>query len=293
MEGFYLSSKKHNVIIEYVGITLGCALMAISLNFFLKPNTIAPGGVTGLAIVIEELAGIPIDVTNLAINIPLFIGGLMVLGKAFGIKTFYAIVMLSAFIRLFLIYFGEGAMITHDILLATIYGGVLLGVGLGAVFRFGGTTGGTDLAGAILNRFFPNISTAKLMMMLDLVVVAIAGLVQRNIETSLYSIIALYIIVKLADFIVEDLSYAKAFYIISKDSEEIGQRIMQEIGRGVTALEGRGLYTGNKKEVLLCVVNRVQVAKLKKVVYEVDEKAFIMVTTIHEVVGEGFKEVKK
>ncbi|SDK96341.1 YitT family protein [Natronincola ferrireducens] len=288
-----MSSKKHNVIIEYVGITLGCALMAISLNFFLKPNTIAPGGVTGLAIVIEELAGIPIDVTNLAINIPLFIGGLMVLGKAFGIKTFYAIVMLSAFIRLFLIYFGEGAMITHDILLATIYGGVLLGVGLGAVFRFGGTTGGTDLAGAILNRFFPNISTAKLMMMLDLVVVAIAGLVQRNIETSLYSIIALYIIVKLADFIVEDLSYAKAFYIISKDSEEIGQRIMQEIGRGVTALEGRGLYTGNKKEVLLCVVNRVQVAKLKKVVYEVDEKAFIMVTTIHEVVGEGFKEVKK
>ncbi|AOY74830.1 hypothetical protein BJL90_01980 [Clostridium formicaceticum] len=288
-----LSNKKHNVMIEYVGITIGCALMAISLNLFLKPNTIAPGGVTGLAILIEELIGIPIDITNLAINIPLFIVGLLVLGKVFGVKTAYAILMLSAFIRMFLILFGEGALITQDILLAAIYGGVLLGVGLGAVFRFGGTTGGTDLAGAILNKYFPSISTAKLMMLLDLIVVATAGVIQRNIETSLYSVIALYIAVKLADFIVEDLSYAKAFYIISKDSEQIGKRIMEEVGRGVTALEGRGLYTGNKREVLLCVVNRAQVAKLKKVVYEMDEKAFIMVTTIHEVLGEGFKEIKK
>lgn len=288
-----MSNKNHSAIIEYVGITIGCALMAVSLNFFLKPNMIAPGGVTGLAIVIEGLIGIPIDVTNLVINIPLFITGLMILGKAFGAKTAYAILILSGFIRLFLIMFGEGAMITHDVLLAAIYGGVLLGVGLGAVFRFGGTTGGTDLAGAILNKYFPTVSTAKLMMILDLMVVATAGIVEKNIETSLYSVIALYITVKLADFIVEDLSYAKAFYIISNDSETIGDRIIQEIGRGVTALEGRGLYTGNKKDVLMCVVNRVQVAKLKKIVYEIDEKAFIMVTTIHEVLGEGFKEIKK
>lgn len=283
----------HNSVIEYIGITVGCALMAISLNFFLKPNMIAPGGVTGLAIVIEGLIGIPIDITNLVINVPLFITGLMILGKAFGVKTAYAIVALSGFIRFFLIIFGEGAMITHDLLLAAVYGGVLMGIGLGTVFRFGGTTGGTDLAGAILNKYFPNISTAKLMMILDLIVVVAAGIVERNIETSLYSVIALYIAVKLADFIVEDLSYAKAFYIISKDSDVIGKRIMQEIGRGVTSLEGRGLYTNSKKDVLMCVVNRVQVAKLKKIVYEIDEKAFMMVTTVHEVLGEGFKEIKK
>ncbi|SET06087.1 Uncharacterized membrane-anchored protein YitT, contains DUF161 and DUF2179 domains [Natronincola peptidivorans] len=288
-----MSNKKQQVVVEYVGITVGCALMALSLNFFLKPNTVAPGGVTGLAIVIEELTGIPLDITNLAINIPLFLGGLAVLGKTFGVKTAYSILMLSAFIRFFIILFGEGAMITHDILLASIYGGVLLGVGLGAVFRFGGTTGGTDLAGAILNNYFPNMSTAKLMMILDLMVVAVAGIVGQNIETSLYSVIALYIMVKLADFIVEDLSYSKAFYIISKDSDVIGKRIIEEIGRGVTALEGRGFYTGTKKDVLMCVVNRAQVAKLKKIVYEIDKKAFIMVTTIHEVLGEGFKEIKK
>ncbi|MCC5909090.1 MAG: YitT family protein [Clostridiaceae bacterium] len=274
-------------------ITLGCALMALSLNLFLKPNTIAPGGVTGLAIIIEKLTGIPIDVTNLVVNIPLFIAGLMILGAAFGAKTAYATVMLSVFIRAFLILFGEGVIITHDLLLAAIYGGLILGLGLGIIFRFGGTTGGTDLAGAILNKYFPSLSIAKLMMLLDLMVVAIAGLVERNIETSLYSIIALYILVKLADFIVEDLSYAKAFYIISSQPDEIGRRIMEEIGRGVTAFQAKGLYTGTEREVLMCVVNRAQVAKLKEAVYAVDEKAFIMVTTVHEVLGEGFKEIKK
>ncbi len=282
----------YKIIVEYIGITLGCALMAISLNFFLKPNMIAPGGVTGFAIILEELIGIPIDITNLAINIPLFILGLMILGRTFGAKTAFAIFALSGFIRLFIIIFGDNAMITQDLLLASIYGGVLFGVSLGMIFRLDGTTGGTDLAGAILNKYFPHISTAKLMMALDLIIVVIAGLVEKNIEISLYSIIALYIAVKLADFIVEGLNYAKSFYIISEKSEAIGYRIMEEIGRGVTVLEGRGLYTGNKRNVLLCVVNRTQVIKLKKIVHEIDERAFIMVSTIQEVVGEGFGKTK-
>ncbi|SCY48846.1 YitT family protein [Alkaliphilus peptidifermentans] len=286
-------SKKNKTIMEYIGITIGCALMAISLIFFLEPNTIAPGGVTGLAILIQKITGIPIDVTNLLFNIPLFITGIYVLGKLFGIKTAYATIALSGFIRLFIILFGSGAMITGDLLLSSIYGGVIMGVGLGLVFLYGGTTGGTDLAGAILNHYFPSISTAKLMMVLDLIIVAAAGLVEKNIETSLYSIIALYILVKVADFIVEGLGYGKAFYIISNSPNEIAKKIMEELGRGVTALEGKGLYTGTKRDILLCVVNRAQVAKLKKLVHEIDDKAFIMVTTIHEVLGEGFKEINK
>ena len=267
-------------------------MVAFSLNFFLEPHTIAPGGVTGLAIVIQKTIGIPIDLTNLIINIPLFILGLVVLGRTFGAKTAYATVMLSAFIRLFIILYSN-LIITNDLLLSSIYGGVIMGVGLGIVFRSGGTTGGTDLAGAILNKFFPSISTAKLMMILDLMVVATAGIVEKNIETSLYSVIALYIAVKLIDFVVEGLNYAKAVYVISDSSEEIGHKIMEDIGRGVTALKARGFYTGNDKEVLLCVVNRTQVAKLKKIAYEIDKRAFIMVTTIHEVLGEGFKDINK
>ncbi len=283
--------QKYRTVIEYFGLTVGCALMAFSLNFFLEPNGIAPGGVTGLAIVIYRAIGIPIDITNLAINIPLFIIGIMVLGKVFGMKTAYATIMLSAFIRLFLMIFGHGAMITKDLLLATIYGGVILGTGLGLVFLYGGTTGGTDLAGAILNKYFPSFSTAKLMMMLDLFIVVTAVLVEKNIETGLYSIIGLYILVKTADFIVEGLGYAKAFYIISEKTDIIGKKILHEMGRGVTILEGRGMYTGSRRDVMLCVVNRAQMAKLKKLVYQEDNKAFIMISTIHEVLGEGFKEI--
>jgi len=222
----------------------------------------------------------------------LFIIGILLLGKAFGAKTAFSTIMLSAFIRFFYIFFGENISVTDDLLLAAIYGGVISGIGLGIVFRYGGTTGGTDLGGAILNKYFPGLSTSKLMMGLDLMVVVAAGIVERRVETSLYSIIALYILVKLIDFIVEGLSYAKAFYIISNNPEIISKRITIEMNRGVTALAGKGVYTGTNRDVLLCVVNRSQVLKLKKIVHEVDPRAFMMVTTTHEVLGEGFKEDK-
>lgn len=294
LEGLSLmESKKYKIFMEYIGITIGCALMGFGLVLFLEPNTIAPGGVTGLAIVIQKLTGIPIDITNIVINAPLFIAGILILGGAFGMKTAYATVMLSAFIRLFIIISGDGYVITNDLLLSSIFGGVIVGTGIGLVFRFGGTTGGTDLAGAILNNYFPSLSVPKLMMILDLMVVITAGLVMKNVETSLYSIMTLYILVQMADFMSEGSGYSKGFYIISNHSDEIGKRINIELNRGVTALHGRGFYSGEERDVLLCVVNRAQVAKLKKLVYEIDDKAFIMVTTIHEVLGEGFKEIKK
>ncbi|SDY46874.1 Uncharacterized membrane-anchored protein YitT, contains DUF161 and DUF2179 domains [Tindallia californiensis] len=286
-----IGMKKSSALLEYSVITLGSAMMAFALHFFLEPNTIAPGGVTGLAVVIQKLMGIPMDITNLAINVPLFIAGIMILGKAFGAKTAYATIMLSLFLRLFIIFFGADYTITSDILLAAIYGGVTLGVGIGLVFKMGGTTGGTDLAGAMLNHYIPTLSIAKLMMILDLMIVAFAGMVEKKMETALYSVIALYIVVKLADFIVEDLSYSKAFYIISQKSDIIGKRIIDELDRGVTSINSKGMYTGEEKEMLLCVVSRAQVIKLKKLVYEEDPYAFMMVATIHEVLGEGFKEV--
>ncbi|SHJ62002.1 YitT family protein [Paramaledivibacter caminithermalis] len=288
-----MKGRWYKLLFDYLSITLGAFLMAVGLLFFLEPNTIAPGGVTGLAIVIQKVSGIPIDVTNLAINIPLFILGIIVLGGAFGAKTAYGTGMLSLFIRILIIAFGSNIKATNDLLLASIFGGVILGIGIGLVFITGGTTGGTDLAGAILNKYIPNLSTAKLMMIIDLIIVASAGVVNKNIETSLYSIIALYILVKVADFIVEGLNYSKAFYIITDYSEEISKEIFRELDRGATSLKGKGMYTGKDRDVLLCVVNRAQVAKLKKIVYSIDNKAFIMVTTIHEVLGEGFAEINK
>ncbi len=279
---------RSSVIVDYLLITLGTMIMAFALVFFLEPNTIAPGGVTGLAIVIQRVSGIPIDVTNLAINIPLFMLGLVTLGKYFGLKTAYGTVVLSVFIRVFMNILGTDFIMVNDLLLASLYGGVLVGIGMGLVFKTGGTTGGTDLAGAILHKYIPSISIPKLMMGFDLVIVAAAGIVNRKIETSLYSIIALYISVKIADFIVEDLNYAKAFYIISNRSQEIGNEILKDLNRGVTVLKAQGMYTGSDKEVLLCVVDRNQMTKLKKIVHGIDENAFVMVTTVHEVLGEGF-----
>lgn len=288
-----MKGKWYKLFFDYMGITLGTFLMAIGLLLFLEPNTIAPGGVTGLAIVIQRVSGVPMDVTNLAINIPLFILGIIVLGRAFGAKTAYGTVTLSLFIRILTIVFGNNINATSDLLLASIFGGVILGLGIGMVFITGGTTGGTDLAGAILNKYFPGLSTAKLMMIIDLIIVATAGIVNKNIETSLYSIISLYILVKVADFIVEGLNYSKAFYIITDYSEEMSKEIFKELDRGATALKGKGMYTGRDRDVLLCVVNRAQVAKLKKIVYSIDNKAFILVSNIHEVLGEGFASIDK
>lgn len=286
MDKFKKNWYRH--LIEYVGITIGTIIMAIAINLFLDPNTIAPGGVTGLAIVIKKITGIPIDITNLVINIPLFILGIIILGKSFGAKTLYATVALSLFVRL-----APKTIATSDMLLAAVFGGVLMGIGLGIVFRFGGTTGGTDLAGAILSNKLKIFSTAGFMMMIDFCVVAISGISERSLETALYSLIALYILVKVIDIMLEGLGYAKAFFIISNKPDELGKTILAQINRGVTVLKGRGMYTGMDRDVLLCVVNRSQLTKLKEVVYAVDKSAFVMVTDIHEVLGEGFKEIRK
>lgn len=277
---------------DYLISTLGTLILACSIYFFLSPNTIAPGGVTGLAIVIKRLTSIEVYVTNLAINLPLFIIGIISLGKTFGVKTAYGTFTLSFFLYILSKGFGNFYM-TQDILLASIYGGVLNGIGLGLVFRSGGTTGGTDLAGAILNKFIPGFSIPKMMMFIDLSVVIIAGIVNRNVETSLYSIICLFTVVKVADFVIDGMNYSKVFHIITDYPEEISKKIIEEIDRGVTALKGKGMYTGKEKEVLMCVVDRAQVTKLKHIVHEIDKNAFIMVNTIHEVLGEGFNNKRK
>ncbi len=280
--------KWYNFVIDYSAITLGAVIMAISINMFLDPNTIAPGGVTGLGILIKKVTNglISVEATNLIVNIPLFIGGVLLLGKSFGAKTLYATLTLSLFIAII-----PQSSATTDLLLASVFGGVLMGIGLGIVFKFGGTTGGTDLAGAILNKYFSGLSVAAHMMIIDLFVVVASGLVNQKIETPLYSVIALYILVRVIDIMLEGFSYAKAFLIISSDPEEMGKNILNEMSRGVTLLKGKGMYTGQERNVLLCVVNRAQVTKLKKLIHSLDRRAFVMVTDIHEVLGEGFKDI--
>lgn len=280
----------YKVVFEYIGITVGCLLLAIALNFFLVPNTIAPGGISGLAVLINKLSGFTTSKIILVINIPLFIVGILVLGKNFGAKTAYGTIALIFILDILSKYYSN-LSVTNDNLLSAIYGGLVLGTGLGIVFRCGGSTGGTDLIGSILNKYFKSLSIPKLTMIFDFLIVVFSGIVNKNIETALYSAIALYIIVRVADFIIEGLGYAKAYFIISNNPDEIGNKIINDLGRGVTALNGRGMYTDSKREVMLVVVNRGQEVKLKEIVKDVDPKAFVMVAGIHEVLGEGFKTI--
>lgn len=280
------NNKLIDTLFSYILLAIGVLIMAISLQYFLEPNTIAPGGVTGFAVVINKLLNIPIYVTNLAVNIPLFILGLKTLGKSTAIKTVYSTLLLSFFLKIL-----PPNVITRDIFLSTIFGGVLMGLGLGLVFKFGGTTGGTDLAGSILNNKFPNLSMVTFMTIIDLFVIIFAGIADRKVETSLYSIISMFIVMKVVDSILEGIGYLKGFIIITDKPEEISKRLMFELERGVTSLKGKGMYTNEEKEVLLCVVNRSQFSKVKKIVKEIDPKAFIMVSDMYEVLGEGFKDM--
>lgn len=279
-----ITEKWYMTLVSYIGIGIGTLILAVGLQYFLAPNTIAPGGVTGFAIVIETLINVPIYLTNLAINIPLFIIGAKYLGKSRAARTAFATLMLTIFLKVL-----PEVILTHDLLLSAIFGGVMCGIGLGIVFKFDGTTGGSDLAAAVLNKNFPGLSTANFMMVIDLAVVVFAGLVEKQIETALYSVVALYITVKVIDMVLEGIGYLKGFYIITEKPEEIADLLMMELDRGVTALKGKGMFTKTDKDVLLCVVPRSQFTRVKDIVKEMDPNAFVMVAEMYEVVGEGFK----
>ncbi|MFA7412140.1 MAG: YitT family protein, partial [Tissierellaceae bacterium] len=179
-------------------------------------------------------------------------------------------------------------VLTHDLLLSSIFGGLLGGIGLGLVFKFGGTTGGTDLAAAILNNKFQALSMVGFMTAIDLFVVAFAGVIERQIEISLYSVIAMFVTMKVVDIILEGINYEKGFFIISEKSHEISEGLLIELDRGVTLLKGKGMYSKENKDVLLCVVPRAQFTRVKEMVKDIDPYAFVMVAEMSEVLGEGF-----
>lgn len=286
---------------DYAWIVLGSLLTGASINVFLVPYKIAPGGVSGVATVIYYLSGekFPVGVTMLALNVPLFIMGLRYIGRKFIFRTLFSTVLLSVFIDIFepyTRYFVEHFLVileqspsVPDVLLYSIFGGFLMGLGLGIVFKHGATTGGTDLAARIINHFIPNLTMGQLILLVDTSVIIFAAVSFGSFLLGMYAIVSLYISIKVIDAILEGVNFAKAVLIISDKPDEISKRILCELDRGVTALNGKGMYTGNDKQVLLCVLHRGQLQMLKEIVWDIDKKAFIILTDIREVLGEGFK----
>lgn len=273
-------------VYEIAGVTAGVLLVALGLDMFLIPNKIAAGGVSGIATILHYLIGVPVGAAILALNIPLFAMGVYRLGLRFGFRSLYGTITLSLAVDLLAPVLPVP---TGDILLAGLYGGALTGLGMGLVFRSGGTTGGTDMAAAVL-RTYTGINIGQLLFLVDGAVVLAAGFAFRSAELAMYALITIFVISWLIDLVQEGPSYTRAFLIISERPDEIAEAILAGLNRGVTAWPAKGVYTGARREVLLSVVNRSEVTRLKDIVYNVDPQAFVILAGVHEVLGEGFKE---
>lgn len=281
----------------YLLILLGSVIAAAGINLFLVPNKIAPGGVSGIATVLFYLSNgkLPVGMTMLAFDIPLYLIGYRFIGRRFIIKTMYSSVALSLLIDFSKPFFN---MISEkyftssqsgDLIVFTVFGGLLVGLGLGIVFKSGATTGGTDLAAKIIHTFIPKMSLGNLLLCLDGAVIVFAAISFNSIIIGLYSIITIFIMTKVIDAIMEGVNFSKCVFVISEKSDIIADKILNDIDRGVTALKGTGMYTRKDKEVLFCVLDRSQIPRLKEIVKDIDEKAFVILTDAREVLGEGFQ----
>ena len=284
-----MKEKTRGIIIEAIGLIIGCLSLSIGINMFLTPHTIAPGGLSGLSVVVSKLTGLSVSTVMIIMCIPLVICSVKILGKKDSIKTLIGTVTLSLMIKLTSSLSTISA--TEDPLLAAISGAIFLGAGIGIVFSVDGSTGGTDLIALMINRIFPSIPLSKCLTFIDGMVVLSAGIANRNIETGLYSAIALFVVIKMVDVIISGVDHSKAFMIITDEEEKLREAIFNDIKRGVTVLDARGGYTNRDKNILLVVVQKKQEVHLKKLIKRVDSKAFIIVSDVNEVLGEGFKEI--
>lgn len=275
-------------IIDLLGITLGAFLIALSIDVFLAPNKLVGGGVSGIAIILYYIFKSPVGITMLLLNIPIFILGIKILGSSFGFKTLYGTFMLSFFVDLLNLF---KLPIIKDPIIATVYGGILGGLGLGIVFKYGGSTGGTDILAQVFSHF-SGLNLGQSLLIIDGIIVLSAGFI-FDFVLALYALLVIFIQGYSIDLVQQGLSYTKAALIFSDRPRDIGEKILKELGRGVTVFYGMGLYTGKEREILYCVVSQSEVGRLKEIIHKNDPKAFVVITPAHEVLGEGFKSFKQ
>lgn len=278
--------KTKHIIIQFLQIIVGTALVAMSTSLFLLPNQLSSGGFSGIATIVYYLLKIPLGTTVLVLNIPLFIMSLIKNGKHFFLKAITGTVGLSVFLNIF----EKIKPITTDRFLACIYGGIIAGIGTAIILKANASTGGTDLLTQIIKAYKPNIKISNLLVVLDTIIVAMNVIFFKELEIGLYSAITIYVMGKMLDIFFEGIDFAKMIYIISPQNEEIAKQIGERIRRGSTSLYGKGMYKKMDKEVLLCVASRGEVREIRKIVKEIDKNAFVVITNAREVFGEGFKE---
>ncbi len=277
-------NSMRKVFARIVMVSLGAIIMALGLELFLVPNHIMDGGIVGVSIITSHLLNLPLGIFIFILNLPFIFLGYKQIGKTFALSTGLGITVLSfATLALHTIH-----PFTEDTLLATVFGGMILGVGVGIVIRYGGSLDGTEILAILFNSKTP-FSVGEIIMFFNVIIFTVAGFI-FNWEQAMYSIIAYYIAYKMIDIVIQGLEESKSVYIISDDIDEIGQTIMDRLGRGVTFLHGEGAYTGNDKKVIFTVITRLEESKLKTIVAEIDDNAFLAIGNIAEVKGGRFKK---
>lgn len=267
-----------------VFLFLGAALMSIGLEIFLVPNKIIDGGITGISIILSYLTNIQVGIFLTLLNLPFLFIGYKLIGKTFALSTLFAILVMSAGTALL----HPVKELTHDPLLAAVFGGIILGIGVGMVIRFGGSLDGTEIVAILVSKKIP-FSVGEIVMFFNLFILGSAGFVY-SWDRAMYSLIAYFIAYKMIDVTIEGFDESKSVWIISDSFRQIGEAILDRLGRGVTYLEGEGGFTGDNKKVIFCVITRLEEAKLKSIVDELDPAAFLAVGNIHDVKGGRFKK---
>ena len=284
-------NKKHSAWFSYLMIIVGSASFGVAIQNIYDQTGLVTGGFTGLAIIIKAITsqlikdGIPLWLTNTVLNIPVFILGYILMGRKFLGRSLFGTIMLS----FWLYVLPPLDLAQGDYMLAALFGGLFSGAGVGLVLRANGTTGGTDMVAALIHRKLRHYTVAQIMMVLDGCIV-FAGLFLFGIRPTLYAMVAIFVATKVSDSVLEGFNYSKAAYIITDQYEEIATRIMEELDRGLTGLSAKGMYTNEDKCVLYCVVSMKEIVVLKELVSEVDRNAFVIVSDVREVLGEGFLE---
>ena len=269
---------------KYIQITIGCVLAGFSLSCFLASNDIIAGGVSGIATIINHFFAFPIGFMIILINVPIFICGIIKFGKSLGIATLYATVSLSFFTDLFS-YIGP---LTKDMLLSSVFGGIIAGIGYGMVFYSNATTGGVDIIANIIKLKYRHLALGKTILIVDLIIILFAMCVYKNINIGLYSIISLWLTAYVLDMILEGFNFAKLAIIISDKYEDIARLINTELDRGATFLNGEGTYTKTFKKVIICTIKEKEIPKLKDIIKNADDDSFVLITDAREVLGKGF-----
>ena len=270
----------------YAIVTCGVLVAALGLNLFLKPHEIVSGGASGVAIIVHSLTGFPMGTFMLLLNIPLFVLGVYYLGSSFGLRSLYGTVMFSVFVDAT----ATLPALTQNVLMAAIFGGVLLGLGFGILFLSGATSGGTDILAALGHKLVPAIDVGKWIFLIDIVIISSGAYIFRDSERILAGILTLFVSSFLVDYLISGANVAKVVYIVSAKAEEIANEIMEKLSRGVTGIYTRGMYVKKDRTMLMCVVKRFEIQRLERIVEKYDKKAFLIYAQARQVTGEGFKK---